>query len=1048
MSLTFISAGAGSGKTHTLMQTLGGLLESAEIRASGVIATTFTKKAATELRERVRQHLLGAGRVDLANAMGQARIGTVNSVCGSLLQRFAFEAGMATRQQVLDEAQTAQLVREAIEMATSSEQAQAVSDLADRLGIQEWSKDIEALVAQARGNDIDPASLPEFARRNADDLLAHFPAPLRTTLTDDLATQMRRTLPELRAAAGKSTVKKTQEYVTQLEQFAHTLGQGVAPWSKWVALSKQAPEKGLLPLSEPIQMLARACDAHPQLHADIRDYLQRMFGICAEALEHYRARKLALGVVDFTDQEHLLLKLLDDPDVAAVLRDELDLLLVDEFQDTSPIQLALFLKLSSLARHTYWVGDIKQAIYGFRGSDTELMQAIVAALPGMGGTSRILNGSWRSRPALVDLANQIFVPAFAPMLAAEQVALEPRRPETTANPALCRWKLGGQNVDEISESLAGGVQRLLASGLQIPAKGTETLGPLKASDVAILCRSNDAVTRVAVSLRRAGVAAATAQPGLLATPEATLALACLRRLNDPADTVATAEILSLADGLEPEDWLADRLAYLQQGGRRSAWCESGEQAHPLVALLAALRSELPLLTPHEALRRVMAACDLPKRVLRWQQDQAVARTRLANLDALLGMAAQYEDSCRGTRQAATISGLLLWLRAQAETDEDALAQPGVDAVRVLTHHGAKGLEWPVVILTDLDKEPRSRLWGISTLSPQGVDAASPLRGRFIRYWPWPFGKQASGIAVKDAVDASDLARAFANAALAEEQRLLYVSMTRPREILVLALKDKAKTQAWLDGLGAPWLLEGDEAATALPLPAGSSVPCQTWQLEGPATQVAQPDDGTHPLHSPSELPAREHLPLFFNPSGVAPSEGRMLEQVQVGERITVATQGVDWGVLGSAIHACLAASFTDKAGAWLSEPSVARVLGGFQVGAQVEAAAVLQQIRAFHAWMAQCWPGCTARAEVPVKALLPNGQILNGRIDLLLDTPQGFILIDHKSSPHESRQWGELAGRYQGQLAAYADAIERATGHPVLEQWLWLAVAGGAVRCG
>src|SRR5690606_34118614 len=147
----------------------------------------------------------------------------------------------------------------------------------------------------------------------------------------------------------------------------------------------------------------------------------------------------------------------------------------------------------------------------------------------------------------------------------------PRRPETTANPALCRWQLEGKNTDDIAAALALGVRRLLGSGLAVPAKGTETCAPLTASDVAILCRSNDAVTLVAASLRRAGVAAATAQPGLLATPEATLALACLRRLNDPADTVATAEILSLADGLAPEDWLADRLAYLQQGGQRSAW---------------------------------------------------------------------------------------------------------------------------------------------------------------------------------------------------------------------------------------------------------------------------------------------------------------------------------------------------------------------------------------------------------------------------------------------------------------------------------------------
>lgn len=117
-------------------------------------------------------------------------------------------------------------------------------------------------------------------------------------------------------------------------------------------------------------MLALAYDSHPDLHADIRNYLVCMFDICSNALEHYRQRKLGMGVVDFTDQESLLLRLLDHPTVASVLREELDLLLVDEFQDTSPIQLALFLKLSRLARHTYWVGDLKGAPFTASGAAT------------------------------------------------------------------------------------------------------------------------------------------------------------------------------------------------------------------------------------------------------------------------------------------------------------------------------------------------------------------------------------------------------------------------------------------------------------------------------------------------------------------------------------------------------------------------------------------------------------------------------------------------------------------------------------------------------
>src|SRR5574340_94247 len=100
--LHFISAGAGSGKTYRLTQILHAKLSAGDIRPAGVIATTFTRKAATELRERVRSHLLEQGAYRIANAMGQARIDTVNSVCGGLLSRFAFEAGMSTEQQVLE----------------------------------------------------------------------------------------------------------------------------------------------------------------------------------------------------------------------------------------------------------------------------------------------------------------------------------------------------------------------------------------------------------------------------------------------------------------------------------------------------------------------------------------------------------------------------------------------------------------------------------------------------------------------------------------------------------------------------------------------------------------------------------------------------------------------------------------------------------------------------------------------------------------------------------------------------------------------------------
>ena len=123
------------------------------------------------------------------------------------------------------------------------------------------------------------------------------------------------------------------------------------------------------------------------------------------AMIAYQEFKKKRGLIDFVDQEQLLLKALDLPDVSNVLQEELDLLLVDEFQDTSPIQLALFLKLAEAATETVFVGDVKQAIYGFRGSDPELMQAVLKTVEKEGGRKEVLGKSYRSRGHLVEYTN-------------------------------------------------------------------------------------------------------------------------------------------------------------------------------------------------------------------------------------------------------------------------------------------------------------------------------------------------------------------------------------------------------------------------------------------------------------------------------------------------------------------------------------------------------------------------------------------------------------------------------------------------------------------
>jgi ATP-dependent exoDNAse (exonuclease V) beta subunit len=1043
--ITFVSAGAGSGKTHRLTEILHRELSEKRVRPSGVIATTFTKKAATELRVRVRGHLLKQGDFLLANAMGQARIGTVNSVCGQLIERFAFEAGMAVDLQVIEEVQAAVLLDKAIDAVLDGPSMRELLAIVRRLGlIEDWKAELQKLVNQIRTNDIDPGRIADFAAANAGDLLAHLPKPCKNDLTAELRQAISAALPEIERGAVAKGQKNTASYLAQLRAFDRALANQSAAWGDWVKLSKSFPEAGLKSWAEPVAVLAARVAEHPGLRADIARYLEQMFGLAARALAIYSEHKRELGVLDFTDQEHQLLKLLDIPGVADVLDEELDLLMVDEFQDTSPIQLALFLKLARHARQVFWVGDIKQAIYGFRGSDTDLMLAILGELPRLGGSKEVLPNSWRSRRELVQLVNAVFSHAFANSLPKEEVELGPTRKDVLPGASVANWMLGGKKAEEEWAALAGGIRRLVGMHYQIHDKKEGTIRGVRFGDIAILSRSNDGVTAIARTLRAQGIPAAIAQPGLLSTPEATLALACLRRMNDSGDTIATAEIVSLADCLEPEEWVADRLRWLRDAGEPDAWLESdaaGRQAHPLLARIVGLRTGLPLLAPREALQAVITACDLPLIVMRWSKDAGAGRVRLANLEALLDLASQYEDLCRGGQHAASISGLVIWLNEIAAEEKDMLAEPAIDAVKVMTHHAAKGLEWPVVVLTGLHSDIKDRLWSISARPGTEFDVQFPLKDRFIRYWPWPFGAQKK-VALADEIALTPLADKFRMAAIEEEKRLLYVSMTRARDLLVLARSSRKPTGEWIDSVDSPWLLPKEDG-DPIELPSGEKIPAMKWALDPEEVSSATAESAQLCWFAGAEG-GQARLPLVFNPSAAETVAAKLLEKQLIGERIPVRV-GTDMGALGNAVHACMAAAFCDPRQP-LAAKEVERILSAYGVADCVLADNVLRQVTALLDWISRRWPNAVALAEYPVQCVLESGQVLNGRIDLLLDTGDGWVLIDHKSTQLAAEHWEQLASDYGAQLKAYGDAIRLATGRKVRESWLFLPVAGGAVR--
>ena len=1052
-SIHFISAGAGSGKTFRLTELLYEKLKLEGVSPAGVIATTFTKKAAAELRERVRQKLVGKGEFSLASSIGQARIGTVNSVCGQLVERFAFELGLPPELEVLEEDEANAILREALDRVLDDPaKLHALNRLAYRLGEEDWQGRVKKLVDLARSNDITPGSLKTLGGKNADDLLSHFPKPNKSSLIPDLVTAIENALPPLEAAQTEKHTKTTQGCIDFLAECRHELERGDLPWAKWVKLGKTDPAKALLPLVEPVHDLARRHDEDPGLHADIRSSLHQSFDLASQTLAVFAQIKRERGVIDFVDQELLLLKALRLDAVQATLRDELQLLLVDEFQDTSPIQLAVFTCLASLARQTIWVGDVKQAIYGFRGSDTALMQAVLEWLPKINGTRSDLPISYRSRPELVDLINTAFVPVFAGRLNSGEVALKAHRTDQLPHEAFAWWQLGGKNKAQIASALAAGLRQLLTSGYQITDKRTEKPRPLEAGDIAVLSRSNDGVAEVAAALTEQGLPVAVSQTGLLATPEAVLAVACLRRLNDRRDTLASAEIISLTECGDPEDWLADRLRFMdkrqwEQG--EDDWRETGDDASPVLSRLFAIRrDEEGKMTPCEALRRVIVDCDLSRYLLQWSRGKDRANFRLANLEALRALAQDYENLCHSRRRAATIAGLILWFQQSASEGTDILAIPQGSSIRVLTHHAAKGLEWPVVVCLDLHAATRDRLWDVSVHSTAPVDIDNPLSNREIRYWPWPYGLQSAGIAVAERIAESSVAAGFAASAREEAQRLLYVSMTRARDLLVFAMPAKEKGREWLACLDAPWL-ELKAGQTEVDGQDGQKIQVAHKAFEAPldADREAPGLAGESLKWFPMPRERPEFLPANCSPSTlIAATETEKAGGGEVqtyGNRISL--QGTpDMAVLGEALHACIAFDWLNPTLPQRTE-RIGEILHRWGMDKHVDGTAVADGIQSFREYCVERWKPTAFHVEYPVEMMQENGQRLKGRLDLLLETANGWVIIDHKSNPAPKSEWLDVAKAYVSQLDAYAKALDAVTEFRTCEVAIHFTVGGGLV---
>jgi ATP-dependent exoDNAse (exonuclease V) beta subunit len=1031
-------ASAGTGKTTALVGQLARFLD-AGIAPEHILATTFTKKAAEELVERTRAHLIAHGRSEDALALLGARMGTINAVCGRLVEDFAFELGRPPGGEVVTDESAALLFATAAD-ETLTRYAPALNALGERFGLSDqdtdWRDIVRRIIALARANGIDAAGLARSADRSRDGLMALLDAEaaLSADAFDDALRGAVRDA--LVALDGRSLKGEGAKAASVVKLAATILDRGEhLPWSVWAKLSKPNTSKADAPLFADVASAARIHSQHPRLREDLDRFIRLVFECAAQSTAAFQAYKAERGLLDFTDQEALALEILRRSDTQERLQESIRIVLIDEVQDASPLQVAIFTELARIAAHSVWVGDPKQAIYGFRNTDANLtLVAAQGIAAGTGGRSEVLSKSWRSRPGLCAFVNDAFLPAF------ERMGLPDAASRFTdwacddaglSRPPLTVWHANGKNKADRSASLAGGIAAALAEPARWPVRSApdNAVRDLRPSDIAVLCRGNDDVEELASALTRLGVKVAVERGDLFSTPEVELAMAALRWTADPGDRLALAELVRLVMGEdEPRRWLDALGAEDPDAALRDLL--------PFAAALQDLRARQLAMTPCEVVDAVILATGVVDLACRWGQ----AAARLHALEAFRGVACSYEGECTRLRLPATLGGLVAWLQGRKER----CPRSGDNAVHVMTYHKAKGLEWPVVVLAQLENGPRPRLFSPVVEVDGDLDWRAPLAGRWIRFWPWPYGAQATGVHLDVTAPSSAIGKQSAREARDEAVRLLYVGATRARDHLVFARN--ARPGLWLSTLDV-----GEDPQVVLPINEGRPVLAGGVEhrarfelLAIPAEQATEPAADHVFLASVRPRPA--HRPLRLQPSGaVDVAAFTALGRTSLGARMPLSGEP-EMDLVGQAVHAFLAA---DRIG---GEPGRRRsqaafVLERWTVTGHLRPEDLVEAADRLWSFLAQRFPSARLRREVPVFAPIAS-QYTVGRIDLLVDLGSTFAIVDHKSFPGRAEFWEGKAVGAAPQLAAYAQAVGAATGSVCSGLFVHMPVVGSMVEIG
>jgi ATP-dependent exoDNAse (exonuclease V) beta subunit len=1063
-----LEAGAGTGKTGVMVERYCRLVCDGA-SPDGVLAFTFTDKAAAELRQRIRAELArraaaGSERArELLAQAGSAWITTIHGFCNRVLAAHPVAAGIDPGFRVLDGPEAERAARDAFDAALEAFLAEGEDSRADLVAAFEVDG-LRAIVtgvhAELRSRGIAEPALPAQAEPDVELALREVAAMATVTLA------------ELKPDDGKRVI---------LERALEVLDAAGPPsLDELCALRSGSKAKALTAYNEAIEAaISRGAEAGEGGEA------YRRIGRLLELFSaRFAAAKERRSGVDFEDLQIFAAALLERTEAGEAYRTRFSHLMVDEFQDTNRLQLRLIEALRGPGSELIAVGDELQSIYGFRHADLDVFREQrrqIAARPD--GELMELSGNFRSRPAVIGAVNAIGSVLFGEAYRPLRVGARPEPEEPAGTPAVELLLTAREGWDGDGIDLAPGVDdrtppnclaeaRFVAERLRELADAGVGRG-----EMVVLLRAFTHLGAYEDSLERAGLRPyVVGGRGYWSQQQVADVCALLATIANPLDDQALfGALASPACGLAPDTlWLLRAAA----GKKRHVWPAveritggDAELAEP-ERLEQIPASELALLRRFaatlEGLRerggRLSLAGLIDAAVTETGYDLAVlmrpsGEARFANVRKLMRLAEEFES-----REGRDLRGLLDFLAARAETDSEAQAATAIeghDGVRIMTVHNAKGLEFGVVAVPDL---ARSLLAGTrAPILPLGHEP-EPRVGMQLR---------RLGAASVNLYSYSELADETKKRDAEEGLRLFHVAATRARRHLILSgvvrpqpnAETKPSTpviERIVAGLGidrdgdsalpvpAPEPRSGLEASFGpseiavranLPSPARAAElrrihaddAVETPQRMGPPPLVQRrpPAVPNRPL-SYSAIAAFEECPYRFYMErilGLVDSSGRSSSRIAAesatgpagGERSERAAQG-------AAVHSLLEWS---AANGW-QEPSE-ELARRHAIAAGLDADAAGSLLAPLRGWLGASLlaervrdPVAGVRAEVPL-LLSVGGTVLRGSIDLLVER-QGHppLVIDYKTDRLGDAGPAERANRYETQRDIYALAVAEA----------------------